>query len=128
MSLKRLQNEYKQILKDPYYFYNIEIDPTNFLCWNVLLIGPPETIFEGGTFKCQLLFPKEYPNKPPSFKFLSIFPHPNIYSDGKICISILHEGLDEYNYEHLSERWKPTLSVNSILLSILSLLSNPKYP
>jgi ubiquitin-conjugating enzyme E2 G1 len=125
MAIKRLQSEYKNILKDPYYFYNIEIDTTNILCWNIILIGPQETIFEGGLFKCQLIFPPNYPNKPPSFKFLSIFPHPNIYADGKICISILNEGVDEYNYELLSERWKPTLNVHSILISILSLLSNP---
>lgn len=127
MALKRLQIEYKNILKDPYYYYSIEIDPKNFLCWNIILIGPPETIFEGGIFKCQLTFPTNYPNKPPIFKFLSIFPHPNIYSDGKICISILHEGIDQYNYEDLSERWKPTLNVNSILISILSILSNPNF-
>ena len=127
MSLKRLQNEYKNILKDPYYFYNIEINPNNFLHWNIILIGPPDSIFEGGLFKCELIFPTTYPTKPPVFKFISKFPHPNIYNDGKICISILNEGIDEFNYEKLSERWKPTLSVNTILISILSLLTTPNF-
>ena len=127
MALKRLQNEYKNILKDPYYFYNIEIDPNNFLHWNVILIGPSDSIFEGGLFKCKLIFPTDYPIKPPQFKFVSIFPHPNIYKDGKICISILNEGIDKYDYEKLSERWKPTLNVHSILISILSLLTTPNF-
>ena len=48
--------------------------------------------------------------------------HPNIYPDGKICISILHEGIDVYGYEDISERWNPSHSVNSILLSISSIL------
>ena len=127
MALKRLQSEYKQNLSEPNYFYSIEVNPKNFFSWDVLLIGPPETIFEGCIFKCQFKFSSEYPNRPPEFKFLSNLYHPNIYPDGKVCISILHEGTDEYNYEHISERWNPSHSVNSILMSILSMLPNPNF-
>jgi ubiquitin-conjugating enzyme E2 G1 len=95
--------------------------------WNILLLGPADTVFEGGAFKCQIEFPKEYPNKPPSFKFTDKLYHPNIYPDGKVCISILHEGEDVYGYEHISERWNPSHSVNSILMSILSMLSAPNF-
>jgi ubiquitin-protein ligase len=127
MSIKRLQMEYKEHLKEPNYYYSIEVDTTNFLKWNVLLLGPSDTIFEGGIFKCELIFPKEYPNKPPQFKFIDNFFHPNIYKDGKVCISILHEGQDIYGYEHISERWNPTQSVNSILMSIISMLPEPNF-
>jgi ubiquitin-conjugating enzyme E2 G1 len=34
----------------------------------VLIIGPPDTLYEGGFFKCHLLFPREYPLKPPVLK------------------------------------------------------------
>ena len=44
-----------------------------------------------------------------------------------MCISILHEGVDEFGYECLSERWNPSQSVNSILMSILSMLSAPNF-
>lgn len=125
--MKRLQSEYKQIIKEPNFFYSIEPDLKNFLNWNVLLIGPPDSPFEGGIFKCQLKFGSEYPNRPPEFKFLSELPHPNIYKDGRVCISILHEGHDEYGYEHISERWKPSHGVNSILMSVISMLSNPNF-
>ena len=40
--------------------------------------------------------------------------HPNIYSDGNVCISILHEGVDQYGYESVSERWNPSHSKYSI--------------
>jgi ubiquitin-conjugating enzyme E2 G1 len=99
----------------------------NFFVWNVLLVGPPESPFEGGIFKCQFTFSKDYPNKAPEFKFLSNIPHPNIYPDGKVCISILHEGKDEWGYEDISERWNPSHSVNSVLMSILSMLPNPNF-
>jgi ubiquitin-protein ligase len=127
MALKRLQLEYKQNLSEPNYFYSIEVNPKNFFIWDVLIIGPPETIFEGGIFKCQFKFPTDYPNRPPEFKFISNLYHPNIYPDGKVCISILHEGKDEWGYEHISERWNPSHSINSVLMSILSMLPNPNF-
>jgi ubiquitin-protein ligase len=127
MAIKRLMSEYKQYINDPNPFYSIEPSEDDMFTWNVLLFGPSATIFEGGIFKCQFKFNNEYPNKPPEFKFLSNFPHPNIYTDGKVCISILHEGKDEYNYEHISERWNPSHSVNSVLMSVLTLLSSPNF-
>jgi ubiquitin-conjugating enzyme E2 G1 len=127
MAMKRLQMELKQQINEPNYYYSIEVDEKNFMKWNILLLGPADTIFEGGIFKCQIEFPKEYPNKPPSFKFIDKLYHPNIYPDGKVCISILHEGEDQYGYEHISERWNPSHSANSILMSILSMLTAPNF-
>lgn len=127
MAIRRLQSELKQHLKEPNYFYSIDIDPNNFYIWNVLLIGPPDSPFEGGLFKCQFKFSTDYPNKPPEFRFITNLPHPNIYPDGRVCISILHEGQDEWGYEHISERWNPSHSVNSIMMSILSILINPNF-
>jgi ubiquitin-protein ligase len=125
MALKRLRFEYNQYLKDINNFYSIEINENNFYIWNITLFGPIDTIFDGGIFKCEIKFPETYPNTPPQFKFLTQFPHPNIYQDGRICISILHEGYDEFNYENINERWNPSHSVNSIIMSIISLLSSP---
>ena len=127
MAMKRLQMELKQQINEPNYYYSIEVDEKNFMKWNILLLGPADTIFEGGIFRCQIEFPKEYPNKPPSFKFVDKLYHPNIYPDGKVCISILHEGEDQYGYEHISERWNPSHSANSILMSILSMLTAPNF-
>ena len=127
MAIKRLQTEYNQILKDTNYYYSIKPDINNFLKWNVLLIGPQETIFEGALINCTINFPKEYPNKPPVFKFVDNVFHPNIYQNGDVCISILHEGPDIYGYEALSERWNPSHSVNSIIMSIIAMLSDPNF-
>ena len=126
-AIKRLQIEYKQILSDPNYFYSVEPDKQNFLKWNILIIGPSETIFEGAIIKCSIEFPKEYPNKAPIFKFIDNIFHPNIYPDGKVCISILHEGTDIYEYESINERWNPSHSVNSIIMSIISILGDPNF-
>ena len=51
--------------------------------------------------------------------------HPNIYEDGKLCISILHApGEDIMSGESAGERWSPAQRVESVLISILSLLDD----
>ena len=70
-------------------------------------------------------FPQDYPFRPPDFRFLRPLFHPNIYPDGRLCISILHQpGEDEMSGESADERWSPAQNVESVLLSILSLLDN----
>ena len=127
MSIKRLQNELKQLLKEPNYFFSVFPNDKNFHKWDIILIGPPDTLFEGFIIKAEMEFPTEYPSKPPHFKFITNLFHPNVYTDGKVCISILHEGVDEFGYESVSERWNPSQSVNSILMSILSMLAAPNF-
>ena len=53
--------------------------------------------------------------------------HPNIYPDGKVCISILHPpGDDPHNESETADlRWRPVLGVETILVSVISLLSDP---
>jgi len=72
------------------------------------------------------LFPAEYPNRPPKMKFISEIWHPNVHKDGEVCISILHEpGEDKYGYERASERWLPVHTVESIMMSVISMLADP---
>lgn len=74
-----------------------------------------------------MTFPNNYPYAPPTFKFKNPIYHPNIYSDGKVCISILHPaGDDQMSGEHATERWTPLRNVESVLLSVLLLLDNPE--
>lgn len=49
-----------------------------------------------------------------------------MYPTGEVCISILHPpGEDKYGYEQASERWLPVHTVETILISVVSMLSNP---
>jgi ubiquitin-conjugating enzyme E2 R len=59
------------------------------------------------------------------FKFKHPLFHPNVYPDGRLCISILHQpGEDEMSGESASIRWSPAQRVESVLLSVLSLLDD----
>ena len=69
---------------------------------------------------------QDYPLNPPKMRFISKIFHPNIYPDGRVCISILHApGDDPLGYETSSERWSPVQSVEKVLLSVMSMLAEP---
>ena len=103
------------------------IDENDFFKWSVCFTGPEDTIYEGGFFKAILTFPKDFPQNPPEMKFITEMWHPNIYPDGKVCISILHPpGVDQFNeLEKAEERWRPVLGVEQILISVISMLNEP---
>lgn len=49
-----------------------------------------------------------------------------VYPSGDVCISILHAPAnDPYGYESASERWSPVQTPETILLSVISMLSSP---
>lgn len=101
-------------------------DDDDLFKWDVMVMGPPDTFYEGGYFKATLNFPKEYPNRPPAMKFTSEIWHPNVEKNGSVCISILHEpGEDRYGYERPCERWLPVHTVETILISVISMLAEP---
>jgi len=123
---KLLQNQFKKIQSEPVEGIAVELNNDNLHEWRVFIEGPKDTFYEGGIFQLLMKFPQDYPMSPPAVTFLSEFWHPNVYLDGKVCISILHPpGVDEMSGELPEERWLPTQTVTTILLSIISLLSAP---
>jgi ubiquitin-conjugating enzyme E2 G1 len=123
--MKRLMVELREIKKEPNHLYSIE-PSEDFLTWNFIIIGPSETLYEYGIFSGYIKFTNEYPSKPPKVYFNNII-HPNIYTTGEVCISILHEGTDTFGYEKDIERWLPSHGINTIMISIISMLSAPNF-
>ena len=122
---KILQRELKSFIKNPYNEFSVNIKDGDLYKWDICIFGPNDTPYEGGIFRAEMEFPKDYPNHPPTMKFIDDVYHPNIYPDGKVCISILHDGVDEFGYESSAERWLPTHGVSSVLMSIISMISEP---
>jgi len=126
-AMRVLHKELSQLIREPVEGFIVEPDTKDLFKWRVVIFGPPETIYQGGYFKAELRFPTDYPLNPPTLRFTSLIPwHPNVYKTGEVCISILHDpGEDEQSGEHPNERWNPTQSVRTILLSVISLLNEP---
>jgi len=124
----RLQKELKELCKYPVEGFKVELaNDGNLFEWVVYIAGPPDTLFHTGIFKAIMNFPEDYPNSPPKMKFLSEFWHPNVYNDGTVCISILHMPDPLNPEEKASECWRPIQTVESILVSVVSMLSDPNF-
>ncbi|KJX97234.1 ubiquitin-conjugating enzyme e2 like protein [Zymoseptoria brevis] len=96
--------------------------------WEVMLMLSDEqdSLYGGGIFRAKMKFPNDYPHGPPTLKFETPIFHPNVYENGNVCISILHPPEeDQYGYESASERWSPVQTPETILLSVISMLSSP---
>ncbi|KAI5797652.1 ubiquitin-conjugating enzyme/RWD-like protein [Geopyxis carbonaria] len=106
---------------------SVGIVKNNIYEWEVMLmISDDCKFYGGGFFKARLSFPQDYPHSPPKMKFETPIWHPNIYPDGRVCISILHPPKeDEYGYESAAERWLPVHTAETILVSVISMLSSP---
>ena len=109
----RIQRELKEFLASPPPNLSVQVG-TNIRIWIVTMVGAKNTIYEGEVFKLRIQFPKEYPVVPPSVYFLQghIPTHEHVYTNGDICLSLL--GKD----------WRPTMTAQSIAVSILSILSS----
>merc|ERR1712100_80986 len=126
LASKMLAKELARLTKDPVPGFNVEPASDDLYTWIVGLFGAPGTIYEGGYFKARMKFPETYPMDPPTMVMMQPMWHPNIYEDGRLCISILHPpGDDAMSGELASERWNPTQSVTTVLLSVISMLSEP---
>ncbi|KAG8670125.1 Ubiquitin-conjugating enzyme E2 1 [Fusarium poae] len=69
--------------------------------------------YSGGVFFLAIHFPTDYPFKPPKVNFTTRIYHPNINSNGSICLDILRD------------QWSPALTISKVLLSICSMLTDP---
>ena len=83
--------------------------------WTAAMRGPPDTPYEHGEYHLDIVFPPDYPFKPPRITFRTPIIHPNINSAGAICIDILNA------------EWSPASTVYSLLVSIFSLFYSPFF-
>ena len=114
MSLKRINKELQDLTKDPLTNCSARpVDEQNLFNWQGTIMGPDDSPYESGTFYLDIHFPTNYPFKPPKITFTTKIYHPNINSNGDICLDIL------------KDQWSPALTISKVLLSISSLLCDP---
>jgi len=114
--LKDLQNA--ETLKDHGIY--ISYDDSDIRQISALILGPVDSVYEGGLMFFHIVLPEDYPFQPPKVKFLSYDGltrfHPNLYIDGKVCLSILGTWS--------GPSWATTMSLSTVLLSIQGLLDS----
>ena len=118
---------YKRLQNEPSQYFSCGFIDDNPFHWKCAIFGPEKSLYEGGVFPSQLDFPHDFPNSPPRMRFLCPMWHPNIDAKtGQVCISILHSpGEDPLDYELQQERWLPIHTVETIIVSVISMLVDP---
>ncbi|KAL0698285.1 hypothetical protein Bca4012_054407 [Brassica carinata] len=113
MASKRILKELKDLQKDPPTSCSAGPVAEDMFHWQATIMGPTDSPYSGGVFLVTIHFPPDYPFKPPKVAFRTKVFHPNINSNGSICLDIL------------KEQWSPALTISKVLLSICSLLTDP---
>lgn len=81
--------------------------------WIGTVTGPADTPYSGRSYRLSMRFPANYPFAPPVCRFDTPLFHPNVDDKGGICLDIL------------KDKWSAVYSVQTLLLSIQSLLEEP---
>lgn len=121
-NIKRLIKDVKEIINEPLtsdgIFY--QHDEEDMLKGYALIIGNVDTPYFGGFYLFELDFPKDYPFSPPKITYKTngenIRFNPNLYTNGKVCISIL-------NTWH-GDPWSSCQTIKSILLTLCTVLNS----
>ncbi|ELA42746.1 uncharacterized protein VICG_00061 [Vittaforma corneae ATCC 50505] len=117
-TVKRIMKELQTMQKEPPPNTSAApIDENDLYRWQAIILGPPDSPYAGGVFKLSIVFPADYPFKAPRIEFLTKIYHCNIMNK-TLCIDIL------------KSQWSPALTIDKVLISIVSLLvdPNPKDP
>jgi len=108
----RLRQDYMRIKKDPVpYIIGAEPLPSNILEWHYVIKGPEKSLYEGGYYHGKLVFPKDFPFKPP--KIMIMTPNGRFKTHTRLCLSIS---------DFHPDTWNPAWSVSTILTGLLSFM------
>jgi ubiquitin-protein ligase len=118
-TIQRLVKDIKFLKKNSLESHGIfyEHDENDMMTGRALIIGPQNTPYFGGNYFFKLQFPDDYPFRPPWVTFCTngdrIRMNPNLYVNGKVCISILNTWR--------GEQWSSCQSISSVLLALQTL-------
>ncbi|XP_071840560.1 ubiquitin-conjugating enzyme E2 J2-like isoform X1 [Apostichopus japonicus] len=107
----RLKQDYIRIRKDPVPYVTAAPLPSNILEWHYVVRGPEKTPYEGGLYHGKLVFPQEFPFKPPSIYMIT--PNGRFKCNTRLCLSIS---------DFHPDTWNPAWSVSTILTGLLSFM------
>ena len=129
-TMKKLIEEFKILLLSPMRSWTTTVklpDEDNIFVWEMILLGPKDTLYGGGLFSIYITFPEDYPNHPPEFCFKTPIYHTNVNP-----IKSNRKGSEPLGkiYLPLLNNWKLEYYIKEIIFDIYSLLYlvNPDTP
>jgi ubiquitin-conjugating enzyme E2 J2 len=107
----RLTQDYVRLKRDPVPYIVAEPLHANILQWHYVVKGPEDSPYEGGYYHGKLVFPREFPFKPPSIYMIT--PSGRCIVNSRLCLSIS---------DFHPDTWNPAWSVATILTGLLSFM------
>ncbi|TGZ69251.1 hypothetical protein CRM22_003824 [Opisthorchis felineus] len=110
-AIQRLKQDYIRLIKDPVPYVTAEPLPSNMFEWHYVIRGPSDSPYKGGYYHGKLVFPREFPFRPPSIYMIT--PNGRFACNTRLCLSIS---------DFHPDTWNPAWSVSSILTGLLSFM------
>ncbi len=107
----RLKQDYLRLMRDPVPYVTATPLASNILTWHYVVTGPENTPYAGGFYHGKLVFPREFPFKPPAIYMIT--PNGRFKVNQKLCLSIS---------DFHPDTWNPAWSVSTILTGLLSFM------
>ncbi|XP_034861464.1 ubiquitin-conjugating enzyme E2 D3-like [Mirounga leonina] len=112
MAVKRINKELSDLAHDSPAQCSAGLVEDCMFHWQATIMGLNDSSYQGSVFFLTIHFPKDYTFKPSKVAFTRVY-HPNINSNGSICL------------DSLRSQWSPALTISKVLSSIFSLLCDP---
>ena len=119
-TMNRLVKDVRHIIKNPlidqgiYYVH----DDVDMMKGYAMIVGPSDTPYFGGFYFFEFTYPSDYPHSPPKVKYHTngnnIRFNPNLYTCGKVCVSLLNTWR--------GDQWTSCQSISTVLLTLCTLL------
>ena len=91
----------------------------------ILIVGPKGSAYQGGYFKLEMKFPKEYPNQPPFVRLHTPIWHPNFWpkpseypGQRNICLALV-----DPNYVGKKGGWSPSKTITTVVNAIIAMFN-----
>lgn len=118
--VRRILSDMHDLNKEPLdkegIFY--EFNEDNITDMKALIIGPKDTPYQDGFYFFDFRFPNNYPLSPPVVvsctQFGGVRYNPNLYTNGKVCLSIINTWS--------GPSWTPCNTIRSVLMSLVAMV------
>jgi ubiquitin-conjugating enzyme E2 Z len=120
-AFSRLIKDIRDVIKNPLHDSGIyyKHHESDMLSGYAMIVGPEKTPYYGGFYFFEFKYPPEYPYSPPQVTFSTnwnnIRFNPNLYANGKVCLSILNTWF--------GESWSSCDTLRTILLQLCLLFT-----
>ncbi|CAH1420869.1 unnamed protein product [Lactuca virosa] len=111
--IKQLVKELRNLNETPPEGIKVGVNDDDFSTIYADIEGPAGTPYESGVFRMKLILSRDFPHSPPKGYFLTKIFHPNIATNGEICVNTLKRD------------WNPSLGLRHVLVVIRCLLIEP---